>query len=119
MLNRDNPMNTSPLVSIIVPNYNHAKYLHQRLDSIFNQTCTNFEVILLDDLSTDNSIEILNSYNDSRISHRFYNKENSGSPFRQWKKGLEAAKGELVWIAESDDWADVSFLEKMIPLFSQ
>ena len=112
-------MNTSPLVSIIVPNYNHAKYLHQRLDSIFNQTCTNFEVILLDDLSTDNSIEILNSYNDSRISHRFYNKENSGSPFRQWKKGLEAAKGELIWIAESDDWADVSFLEKMIPLFSQ
>lgn len=109
----------TPLVSVIVPNYNHARFLRQRLDSIFNQTFTNFEVILLDDKSTDNSIEVLDSYQDERISHRIYNSTNSGSTFPQWKKGLELAKGELIWIAESDDWADVTFLEKMVPLFSQ
>lgn len=112
-------MLVNPLVSIIVPNYNHAKYLKQRLDSIFNQTYKNFEVILLDDLSQDNSIDILNSYEDDRITQRIYNEINSGSPFKQWKKGLELAKGDLIWVAESDDWADVAFLEKMIPVFSE
>ncbi|MDM1073044.1 glycosyltransferase family 2 protein [Empedobacter brevis] len=110
-------MLVNPLVSIVVPNYNHAKYLSQRLDSVFNQTYKNFEVILLDDLSRDNSIEILDSYQDESITHRIYNKENSGSTFKQWKKGLEVAKGELVWIAESDDWAEVTFLEKMVQAF--
>lgn len=110
-------MLVNPLVSVIVPNYNHARFLNQRLDSIFNQTYKNFEVILLDDLSQDNSIDILNSYEDDRITHRIYNEINSGSPFKQWKKGLLLAKGDLVWIAESDDWADVTFLEKMIPIF--
>ena len=51
-----------PLVSVIVPNYNHAPYLRQRLDSIFNQTFHDFEVIILDDCSTDNSIEIIEEY---------------------------------------------------------
>lgn len=110
-------MLVNPLVSVIVPNYNHARFLNQRLDSIFNQTYKNFEVILLDDLSQDNSIDILNSYEDHRITHRIYNEINSGSPFKQWKKGLLLAKGDLVWIAESDDWADVTFLEKIIPIF--
>lgn len=112
-------MLVNPLVTVIVPNYNHARFLNQRLDSIFNQTYNNFEVILLDDLSQDNSIEVLDSYKDSRIIHRIYNKKNNGSPFKQWKKGLKLAKGDLVWIAESDDWADVTFLEKMIPIFSE
>lgn len=112
-------MLVNPLVSVIVPNYNHARFLNQRLDSIFNQTYKNFEVILLDDLSNDNSVEILDSYVDERIKHRIYNKQNSRSPFKQWKKGLELAKGDLVWIAESDDWAEVTFLEKMIPIFSE
>lgn len=112
-------MQQNPLVSIIVPNYNHAKYLKQRLDSIFNQTLKNFEVILLDDKSTDNSIEVLDSYRDERITHRVYNTTNSGSPFLQWKKGLELATAELIWIAESDDFADNTFLEKMIPIFEE
>lgn len=112
-------MQPTPEVSIIVPNYNHAKYLKQRLDSIFNQTYKNFEVILLDDKSTDNSIEVLDSYQDERITHRVYNTTNSGSPFLQWKKGLELATAKLIWIAESDDVADSTFLEKMFPIFEE
>lgn len=105
-------------VSVIVPNYNHSRFLQQRLDSIFNQTYQDFEVILLDDASTDNSKEILLEYaNRPQVSHCLVNKENSGIPFRQWRKGIELATGELIWIAESDDVADPSLLEKAINRF--
>lgn len=104
-----------PLVSVIVPNYNHAPYLRQRLDSIFNQTYKNFEVIILDDCSTDNSKEIIEEYrNRPQVSHVVYNEINSGSPFKQWAKGFELAQGEYIWIAESDDWAELNFLEELI-----
>lgn len=101
-----------PKVSVIVPNYNHAPYLKQRFDSIFNQTFQDFEVIILDDCSTDNSKEVIEEYrNRPQVSHIIYNETNSGSPFKQWAKGFELAKGEYIWIAESDDWAEVKFLE--------
>jgi glycosyltransferase involved in cell wall biosynthesis len=107
-----------PRVSVIVPNYNHSKYLHQRLDSIFNQTYQDFEVILLDDCSTDNSVEILSEYAaNSKVSHFVVNKKNSGSTFRQWGKGVELAKGEFIWIAESDDMAEPNFLESVLSVF--
>jgi glycosyltransferase involved in cell wall biosynthesis len=103
------------LVSVIVPNYNHARYLTQRLESIFNQTYENFEVILLDDGSTDESVSILTSYQSHpKVSHLILNNENSGSPFNQWKKGLELSRGDFVWIAESDDWAETQFLQEMM-----
>lgn len=109
-----------PKVSIIVPNYNHAPFLEERLDSIFNQTFQDFEVILLDDASTDDSITILEKYNiDKRVSHFVINKINSGSPFKQWKKGLELAKGEYIWIAESDDTCDLNFLEEQVNALQQ
>ena len=104
-----------PLVSVIVPNYNHATYLKQRIDSILNQSFQDFELILLDDCSTDDSRDILNSYaENSHVSYVIFNKSNSGSPFAQWQKGIELAHGEWIWIAESDDWADVHFLETML-----
>jgi glycosyltransferase involved in cell wall biosynthesis len=112
--------NWLPKVSVIVPNYNHAQFLHQRLNSILNQTFSDFELILLDDCSTDNSNEIIESYaqKDSRIA-AYYNNENSGSPFKQWKKGIDLAKGEFIWIAESDDYADVRLLEKLLTSLNQ
>ncbi|MEM1326644.1 MAG: glycosyltransferase [Bacteroidota bacterium] len=104
-----------PLVSIIVPNYNHATYLEQRLDSVFNQTFTDYEVILLDDASTDASIKLLGSYRSHpKVTHVVINERNSGSPFLQWQKGIELAKGKYIWIAESDDWADGLLLEKLV-----
>lgn len=110
---------TIPKVSIIVPNYNHAKYLNKRLDSIFNQTYQDFEVILLDDCSSDSSLSILNEYSSHpRVSHFIRNQANSGTPFVQWEKGIELAEGEYIWIAESDDWSDCRFLEKLVPIMS-
>ena len=102
-------------LSVIVPNYNHAPYLKQRIDSILSQTYQDFELILLDDCSTDDSRNIIESYRGNpHISHIIYNESNSGSAFRQWDKGIALAKGEWVWIAESDDWADPTFLAKML-----
>ena len=108
-----------PYVSVIVPNYNHAKFLEERLNSILNQTYQKFELIILDDKSTDNSLEVINKYRDNpHISHIIINEENSGSAFKQWDKGISLAKGELIWIAESDDSCSTHFLEKLIPCFS-
>ena len=105
----------NPLVSVIVPNYNHARYLEQRLDTVFNQTYQNFEVIILDDKSTDNSLEIINRYKDNpHLSQIVVNEQNTGSPFKQWDKGINLAKGELVWIAESDDYNELTFLEELV-----
>ena len=107
-------------VSVIVPSYNHAQYLEERIESILQQTYTEFELILLDDLSPDHSAEILNKYkNHPKVSHCIINDKNSGSTFYQWNKGMSLAKGELIWIAESDDVADATFLEKLVTHFIQ
>lgn len=106
------------LVSVIVPNYNHSKYLVQRLDSVLSQTYQDIEVIILDDCSTDNSRDIINSYgSNSKITHIVFNEHNSGSTFNQWEKGFSLAKGDLIWIAESDDYCENTFLETMVPSF--
>lgn len=103
------------MVSVIIPNYNHAKYLEERIQSVLNQTYKDFEVIFLDDCSTDNSLDIINKYRDNpHVSQIIVNEQNSGSPFKQWKKGLLLAKGEIIWIAESDDTCETTFLEKLL-----
>lgn len=107
-------------VSIIVPNYNHAPFLEQRLESIFKQSYQNFEVILLDDYSIDDSISLLQTYaSHPKVSHFIVNQKNSGSPFRQWQKGIALAKGDYIWIAESDDYCEPTFLEELIPFAQQ
>lgn len=105
-----------PEVSIIVPNYNHGRFLEERLESVFSQTFQDFEVILLDDCSTDNSMEILRKYAaHSKVKGLYINESNSGSPFKQWFKGISLAKGKYIWIAESDDIADKDFLAALVP----
>ncbi|GAB2473666.1 hypothetical protein GCM10011375_25640 [Hymenobacter qilianensis] len=107
----------APKVTVIIPNYNHARYLPQRIETVLNQSYSDFEVIILDDYSTDNSREVIERYkkNDERI-RVVYNDQNSGTTFKQWNKGFNLAKGEYIWIAESDDYADLYFLEKLIAL---
>ena len=105
----------TPTVSVIVPNYNHAPYLRQRIESILAQTYQDFELILLDDCSTDGSRTILEGYRDNpHVTHLVYNETNSGSAFRQWKKGIELTQGEWIWIAESDDYCEPTFLDRMM-----
>lgn len=109
---------TNPKVSVIIPNYNHARYLPERIECVLNQTYQNFEIIILDDCSTDNSREVIEQYSDNpHVSQIVYNDVNSGCVFKQWQKGIGLAKGELVWIAESDDKNDSHFLETLVNCF--
>jgi len=109
-----------PKVSVIIPNYNHAKFLKKRIDSVLNQTYQDFELIILDDCSLDYSKEIIESYsNHPKVSYIVKNTINSGSPFKQWKKGIELASGNYIWLAESDDYASELFLETLIKPFDE
>lgn len=104
-----------PTVTVIVPNYNHAAFLPQRLETIFSQTFTDYEVVLLDDCSSDGSREILSSYtHHPKVSQIVVNDKNGNSPFLQWKKGIGLARGRFIWIAESDDFCEPSFLASMV-----
>ena len=107
-----------PKVSIIVPNYNYKKYLPKRLESIVRQTFNDYEIILLDDHSTDGSQELLIDFanKNQQVRHCIINPTNTGNPFVQWQKGIELAEGEYVWIAESDDYCDPNFLAELLPL---
>lgn len=107
---------TWPKVSVIVPNYNYARYMDARLGSILDQTAPLHELIFLDDCSTDDSIEVASRLLDKadvdwRIVH---NETNSGSVFSQWQKGVELASGDVVWIAEADDESEPEFLRTVL-----
>lgn len=103
------------VVSVIVPNYNHSTYIKERIESILKQTYDSYELILLDDCSSDDSRDILLQYKDNpHVSHLVFNEENSGSPFKQWDKGIKLAKGKYIWIAESDDYAHPDFLKSTV-----
>lgn len=106
-----------PTVTVVIPNYNHARYLPQRIDSVLQQTHQPFEVLLMDDCSQDDSRRIIADYaaRDPRI-RVVLNEQNSGSTFKQWNKGIALAKGKYIWIAESDDAADLTFLAKLIAI---
>ncbi len=111
--------NLRPLVSVIVPNYNCAKFLKRRLDSILYQTFQDIEIILLDDASTDDSLTVIAEYLDHPYVNFHQNTENSGIPFIQWQKGFEMAKGDFIWFAEADDYCEPDFLEKLLPNFNK
>ncbi|CAL1517671.1 glycosyltransferase family A protein [Chitinophaga sp. MM2321] len=109
------PDNGLPLVSVIIPNYNHAAYLEKRITSVLNQTFTDFEVILMDDCSTDDSRAIIEKYRDHpNVKKIIYNEQNSGSVFRQWKRGVGEAAGKYIWLAESDDWCEPTLLQHLV-----
>lgn len=104
-------------VSVVIPNYNYAHYIERRIDSIINQTYPIFELIILDDCSSDNSVEVINSKIDSLkksnpdLKIKFViNKKNSGNVFKQWQKAFELSSGDYLWIAEADDLCSEYFL---------
>lgn len=103
-----------PKVSVIIPNYNHAPFLQKRIESVLEQTYQNFEVILLDDASTDHSTDVFAAYAADPRVRVLLNTTNTGIPSKQWNKGVRAAQGTYVWIAESDDYADEHFLERLV-----
>lgn len=105
-------------VSVVVPNYNYSKFLIRRLYSILSQTEKIYELIILDDKSTDDSRELIDKIYDSLKQYvnikKVYNEENSGTPFKQWAKGMSLASGDYIWIAEADDYCDKHMLNSLV-----
>lgn len=108
-----------PSVSVIVPNYNHAPYLPRRLKSILDQTHSDFELLILDDCSPDASRDVIETFAEDPRVRVVYNEQNSGNTFLQWQKGLDLTSGKYVWIAESDDFADPHFLERLFAVLEE
>ncbi|MCK2097511.1 glycosyltransferase [Thauera aromatica] len=107
-----------PAVSVIVPFYNHESFVDERLKSIINQVIKDIEIIILDDRSTDRTVEKIQPYlSDSRI-RLIENSFNSGSPFAQWERGITQAQADIIWIAEGDDSCDLNFLSTLLPYFN-
>ena len=107
-------------VSVIVPNYNYAQLIENRIDSIRAQAYPIYELIILDDASIDDSVACIEGYlRKTQLDAQLHvNDANSGSVFRQWVKGAHLATGDLVWIAEADDIADSDFLATLVPAFT-
>jgi glycosyltransferase involved in cell wall biosynthesis/2-polyprenyl-3-methyl-5-hydroxy-6-metoxy-1,4-benzoquinol methylase/regulator of replication initiation timing len=106
-------------VSVILPNYNHGRYLDGRMKSIVHQSYPVYEVIFLDDCSNDDSVAIM-----TKIMHEsplditiIRHSTNSGSIFKQWSEGITRAQGEYVWITEADDYALPGFLSNVMKGF--
>lgn len=105
-------------VSVIIPNYNYARYLKKRIKIIEKQTYPIYELIVLDDCSSDNSRQVIEKMAKKYPIRTIFNEKNSGCVFKQWKKGIDAAKGDYIWIAEADDQADKHLLENLMAKFS-
>ena len=105
-------------VSVIIPVYNVGSYLEQCIDSILCQSFVNFELILVDDGSTDRSGAICDKYvgKDARI--KVIHQPNAGLPTAR-KVGLENAKGEYVLYVDADDWVDPNHLESLVEVAEQ
>ncbi|KQB11297.1 glycoside hydrolase family 99-like domain-containing protein [Rhodobacter capsulatus] len=101
-----------PRVTVVVPNYNYGRYIEDRLQSVLAQDFPIYEIIVLDDRSTDDSLERIRAFaaRCERPIRIVPNAVNSGNVFRQWIKGLDLAQGDYVWIAEADDLAEPDFL---------
>jgi glycosyltransferase involved in cell wall biosynthesis len=99
------------LISVILPSYNHAHYIGEAIDSVLQQSHSNFELIVVDDGSTDNSLEVIKSYSDERIS--IIEQSNSGA-HNAINRGLNIAHGEYLTILNSDDRYYPDRFEKML-----
>ncbi len=99
-------------VSVIVPVYNKEKYIGTCLDSILNQTLENIEIIIVDDGSTDNSLNVIERYANKYSNITFVSQENHG-PGHARNEGLKIAKGEYVAFVDADDWIETESLKQL------
>ncbi len=106
-----------PLFSICIPNYNYARYIGKTIQSVLNQTCQDFEIIVADNASTDNSVEIVRQFNDARI-YLVINQYNVGfAP--NLDRATESARGEYIILLSSDDLMTPSALGRYTELISK
>ena len=108
-------LENSPLVSIVIDNYNYARFLRQAIDSVLEQTYRNFEIIVVDDGSTDSSREVMKSYGD-RIITVFQNNSGQGAAFNS---GVTHSKGQIICLLDADDYFHQDKLKKVVETFQK
>ena len=110
-------MSKNPKISVVMSVYNGEKYLREAMESILNQTFTDFEFIIVNDGSTDNSLKIIKSYNDERI--RIINNEKNIGLTQSLNKALKQAKGEYIARQDADDISLPNRFEEQIKYFEK
>lgn len=104
-----------PLVSVIIPTYNYGRYLKRAVDSVCNQTISDIEIIVVDDHSTDNTPEVMNTIDDARVNY-IRQSENVGQSANR-NAGIACARGKYVAFLDADDWWKPEYIETMLPGF--
>ena len=92
------------LVSIIIPTYNTEKYIEKCIQSVLEQTYTDYEIIIVDDCSTDNSMDVVARFKDPRI--KVIKNEINRGPSYSRNRGIQLSKGDFIALLDSDDWWD-------------
>ena len=101
------------LFSVLIANYNNGRYLQEAIDSVLEQTYTSWEIVIVDDKSTDNSFEIYEKYRDDKRFRFYYNEKNEGCGYTK-RRCAELAKGELCGFLDPDDALMPTALEVMV-----
>lgn len=104
--------NAAPLVTVVIPTYNHSCYLGRALQSVLDQTYTNWEAIVIDNHSTDNTDEVMASFADHRIT--YLKIHNNGVIAASRNAGIRSAKGEWIAFLDSDDWWELTKLKRSV-----
>src|SRR5688572_27397135 len=111
-------INNTPKVSVIIPSYNSAAYMDEAIQSVLNQTFENFELIIVDDCSPDNTDSVVQKYlGDKRVSY-YKNSSNLGLG-GNWNKALKYAKGDYIKFLCSDDKFHPQLLEKFVVIMDE
>lgn len=106
-------MNDNPLISILIPAYNVGSYLPQCLDSVIHQTYTNLQIVVIDDGSKDNTLEICEDYSKRDIRIEIYHHENSGVAVTR-NSLLDKIKGDYVLFVDGDDWIELNMVDFLV-----
>lgn len=108
----------APTVHVVVPSYQHAAFIEERLESVFAQEYPHFRVTVIDDNSTDGSDDVIRDLQDRHEFEYIRREDNSGSPFTAWEYAARNTPEDLIWICESDDAAEPLFLSKLVKLLT-
>lgn len=107
----------APLVSVVIPAYNAAQYLPESIQSVLSQSWQDFEIIIVDDGSTDNTREVVGAFNSIKI--RYVRQENSGGPSRPRNVGIHHARGKYISLFDSDDLMSRNKLAEAVPFLER
>lgn len=106
------------MVTVVIPTYNSSQYVEKAIKSVLNQTYKNIELLIVDDCSTDNTIDVLNKYVDGNNVRIIRNKENVGVGISR-KIGINNAKGKYITFLDSDDYLLEDFIEMNVKLIEE